>query len=133
MASNETEFKQEHGAFDVDVYVKVKGRLNGDVVEARKIETLSLPKIEYIGEIKELPDTDDLTGLWGIGRLTFLVTPQTELKDGGGGDHLSAADDGDDNHHDDESFAVGVWVKVEGRARANGIYIADEIRILHKD
>jgi hypothetical protein len=51
-----TEFKQEHGNFAVGVLVKVKGRLlaNGQI-EARKIESMPLPRVEFVGEIESLP------------------------------------------------------------------------------
>ena len=106
----ETELKQGNGPFALGGLVKVKGRLQGDgSIVALKVETMPMPKIEYVGEILELPDTPDLTGTWRVGRLYVEVTRDTELE----------RDDGD--------FAVGAWVEVEGRMRPDGVVIAKEI------
>jgi hypothetical protein len=114
-ASEETEFKQENGAFAAGVLIKVKGHERPDgAIDATRIETLSLPKIEYYGEIISLPDNEELIGLWEVGPLTFEVTAETELE---------AHDDG---------FAVGVWVKVKGRTRADGTLLADKIEMKHE-
>jgi hypothetical protein len=111
-ASNETEFKQHNGAFAAGVLVKVKGYERPDgAIDATRIETLLLPKVEFYGEIVALPDDEDLIGLWEVGPLTFEVTGETELE------------------ADDEGFAVGVWVKVKGRTRSDGTLLADKIEM----
>jgi hypothetical protein len=116
-ATAETEFKQQNGDFAVGLLVKVKGRLAGDgQIVALKIETLPLPLIEFVGEIRELPDGGSLLGLWQIGDYAFEVTDQTELRDNG------------------EAFAEGMVVKAKGRYRADGVVIAEKIeRHRHHD
>lgn len=112
IANDQTEFKQDHGAFAEGLLVKVKGRFQGDgSILANKIEVLPLPKIEHRGEILELPADGNLVGLWRIGRYVFDVTSNTELED------------------DLDEYALGVTVKAKGRQRADGVVVAEEIEI----
>jgi hypothetical protein len=113
VSTDRTELDQRHGAFAEGVLVKVKGTLQGDgTIQAKKIETLPMRKIEHRGEIIELPDDPNLLGFWRIGRYVFDVTSATELK------------------NDLDDYAPGVVVKAKGRQRGDGVVIAEKIEIL---
>lgn len=108
-ATAATHFKQAHGPFMVGMRVRVWGqrRTDGSLL-AEKIETLPLPPISYVGEIVEFPE--GRIGLWHVGQLVFEATADTRFKENFG-----------------RKFAVGVWVKVYGRERADGVFVAEKI------
>lgn len=104
-----TQFEQENGPFAVGVRVRVWGQLHTDgSMLAEKIETLPLPKIVYVGEIVEFPA--GRIGLWHVGQLVFEATANTQFREYFG-----------------RKFAVGAWVKVYGRERTDGSFVAEKV------
>ncbi|MEZ4866562.1 MAG: DUF5666 domain-containing protein [Caldilineaceae bacterium] len=104
-----TQLKEKAGPFEVGVRVRIWGEERDDgSILASKIESLPLPRIVYVGEIVDFPA--ERIGIWHIGQLAFEATADTQFKEYRG-----------------RHFAVGVWVKVYGRERTDGTFIADRI------
>ncbi|HBY98123.1 MAG: DUF5666 domain-containing protein [Ardenticatenaceae bacterium] len=84
-----TVFKQEHGQLTTGQCAEVHYLVNGATNVATEIESRQAhdcrpesEENEAYGRIEMLPSTPDLTGTWTIGGLNYLVTGDTELKDG---------------------------------------------------
>lgn len=87
-ANTQTQFSQEHGAFEVGQCAEVEYRLEGETRIATQIETkrqhdCSSPDEEHeaYGLVEVLPD-DGTIGVWTIGGLQYVVNPTTLLENG---------------------------------------------------
>lgn len=94
--------------FAVGDTVQVEGRKQADgVVIAKQIEKQGEgEEVKFTGAIEALP-ADGLQGEWSVDGKTVLVTPQTELRG--------------------RPYSVGDVVKVEGKARPDGVVVARKI------
>lgn len=124
-ATDRTEFKQEDGAFDVGVCVKLHARSDATPPTLKEVETERDHKCngdhnsgiigegELYGDIQSLPD--GLIGDWNIAGLTFTVDAGTKLEQEGG------------------AFTVGMMVKVHFVIDTNGNFYAREIEVKSHD